>query len=73
MFYYNLKITYIDTYTFNVKLDSNNIVNSPFSNIKFNPDITNDYRLLVLLLEFKLLQEVIIMFIKLNYLINIII
>ena len=28
MFYYNLKITYIDTYTFNVKLDSNNIVNS---------------------------------------------
>ena len=64
MFYYNLKITYIDTYTFNVKLDSNNIVNSPFSNIKFNPDIANDYRLLVLLLEIKLLQEVIIMFIK---------
>ena len=64
MFYYNLKITYIDTYTFNVELDSNNIVNSPFSNIKFNPDIANDYRLLVLLLEIKLLQEVIIMFIK---------
>ena len=72
MFYYNLQITYIDTYTFNVKLDSNNIVNSPFSNIKFNPDIANDYRLLVLLLEIKLLQEVIIMFISI-YLINIII
>ena len=46
MFYYNLKITYIDTYTFNVKLDSNNIVNSPFSNIKFNPDISSDYSII---------------------------
>ena len=35
VFYYNLQITYIDTYNFNVKLDSNNIDNSPFSNIKF--------------------------------------
>jgi hypothetical protein len=70
VFYYNLQIIYIDIYTFNVKLDSNNI--SPFSNIKYNPDIANDYRLLVLLLEIKLLQEVIIMFIS-NYLINIII
>ena len=46
MFYYNLKITYIDTYTFNVKLDSNNIVNSPFSTIKFNPDISSDYSII---------------------------
>ena len=44
MFYYNLKITYIDTYTFNVKLYSNNI--SPFSNIKYNPDIASDYSII---------------------------
>ena len=46
MFYYNLQITYIDTYNFNVKLDSNNIVNSHFSNIKFNPDISSDYSII---------------------------
>ena len=46
MFYYNLQITYIDTYFFNVKLDSNNLVYSPFSNIKFNPDISSDYSII---------------------------
>ena len=44
VFYYNLQITYIDTYTFNIKLYSNNI--SPFSNIKYNPDIASDYSII---------------------------
>ena len=46
IFTYKLQITYIDTYTFNVKLNNNDIVNSPFSNIKFTPDIASDYSII---------------------------
>ena len=46
IFTYNLQIKYIDTYTFNVKLNNNDIVNSPFLNIKFTPDIASYYSII---------------------------
>ena len=70
IFTYNLQITYIDTYTFIVKLNNNDIINSPFSNIKFTPDIARHYCIITTYVTSNVV-EIVIMFIRLNYMINI--